>query len=190
MKADALNSGLSIPAELAINVVVAGVNAGFSFVSGVSTPKTAAVYMLASSIGSMLLRHGVHVGVEYLGSAVGLSEGLKSGGKLLSELVVGHGIGQVIAKDLCNREVTHLDAIKLRAGSGISMGVIAGVALWIFQPPPPQPSEIDPEALEEILALLEKVRKDLEAANGELIASGQRFELTEAMLLENVTQVI
>ncbi len=189
MRADALNSGLPMPAELAIGVVVAGVNAGFSFVSGVSTPKTAAVYMFASTIGSMLLRHGVNVGVEYLGSAIGLSEGVKSGGKLLSELVVGHGVGQVIAKDLCNREVTHLDAIKLRAGSGISMGVIAGMALWIFQPPP-QPSKIDPEALEEILALLEKAMEDLETADPELIALGQRFELTEAMLLENVTQVI
>lgn len=189
MRADALNGGLSVPAELAIGVVVAGVNAGFSFVSGVSTPKTAAVYMFASTLGSVLLRHGVHVGVEYLGSAIGLSEGVKSGGKLLSELVVGHGVGQVIAKDLCNREVTHFDAVKLRAGSGISMGVIAGMALWIFQPPP-QPSQIDPEALEELLGLLEEAKKELEAANGELIASGQRFELIEVMPLENVTQVI
>ena len=137
----------------------------------------------------MLLRHGIHEEVEYLGSAIGLSEGVKFGGKLLSELVVGHGVGQVVAKDLCNREITHFDAVKLRAGSGISMGVIAGVALWIFQPPP-QPSQIDPEALEELLALLERARENLEAENAELVASGQRFELTEAMLLENVTQVI
>ena len=185
MRSDVSSNVFSIPIgyELAIGVVVAGANAGFSRISGVSSPRVAAIYSLGSSIGGMLFRYGVHLGVECLGSALGLSEGVKTGGKIGSELVIGHGIGQMVARDFFHREVTHFDALKLRAGTAALSGVVATVA-WTgmrIGMESSQASRAERETgEEEIDAGVHPLLKEME---GELAAMEERL-LAERALLE------
>ena len=198
MKSSAVGNDFSIPIEyeLAVGLVVAGATAGFSRISGVSSPQVAAIYSLGSNIGGMLVRHSVHLGVEYLGSVLGLSEEVKTGGKFVSELVIGHSAGQMIAQDLFHREVTHLDALKLRTGTGVLAGSTVGVALWALQLSS-QPSKVElTQSLKVDLTQLSELKlteEEMEAFK-ELLAlledMTQEGAVLELLPLENSTKVI
>lgn len=193
MRSGIVNRDLSMPVvfELAVNVLAAGANAGFSRISGISTPKAIATYILGSGVGGMLLRNGVHLGIEYLGSAVGLSDGIKTGGKIFSELFIGHRVGQMIAKDLVNREVTHLDALKVRGGTGLIFGSVAALALWLsgfpIQSSNVELKEQEIKVDEETFVLLENMLDEWIELEKLSLAN---LKIEQEILSENSTQVV